>query len=75
MPKESRHMCACFLLEQVTGIERTPRAMRELGKFAQREFELQCIPVKRMRDRASPTPTNFRRIFIHIAMCQKKAGA
>ena len=35
---------------------------------------LQCIPGKRMRSRTSPTSTNFRRILIHIAMCQKKAG-
>ncbi len=134
-------MCACFLLEQVTGIERTPRAMRELRKFAQQSSSfsafpgsdcgaelhqhpqtsggssstlpcakrkqahkcllsfgagngnrtstsrfarardvrtariwLQCIPGKRVRDIASPTPTNFRRVLIHIAMCQKKAG-
>ena len=36
---------------------------------------LQCISGKRLRSRTSPTPTNFRRVFIHIAMCQKKAGA
>ena len=66
VPKESRHMRS--------GIEPSPRALREPGKFAQREFEPQRIPGKRVRDIASPTPTNFRRILIHIAMCQKKAG-
>ena len=44
VPKESRHISACFLLEQVTGIEPPPRALREPGKFAQQGSGFSAFP-------------------------------